>query len=505
MTVFAEENIVMASTSFTFQVVDEKTGRIGEERRIFDPSGTAVVIVDMWNRHWCMTWSHQTASLVPKMNEALRILRELGTKIFWAPTDVADMYAGHPQRESALAVHLLPIPEESQFDCQFDLPEADCHCGPGIECRVDFGWNSMAEGLFIDESDYIVCGTQEVYSLCVDLGVTALLYMGGATNACLTGKPSGIIPMAKAGLEVLFARDFAEAWTSYDPVLGLTPLDGNILAADQLVVSGVPAVRLTQEFKEMGLWREDEFMEAVRFTPWGTQERPYFFRESVTISAAFTGDVPATIFYTLDGSEPDETSIRFEKSLTVSKNVNIKAAAYHRNRKVSTTSEGFFVRIPAPPPAPDIYLDELNPLPRLFPSSHWVYPIGINRSYEGSALRIRGREYFRGLGMRAPCNACYRIEPEYERFVASVGLDDRIVERGYGALAAGDLGIRFRVFIDGKMSAESPAIRISQEPWPVSVEIAPGSAKIDLVVMNLEGPDPLNLGNWINAGFIRRC
>jgi hypothetical protein len=338
----------------------------------------------------------------------------------------------------------------------------------------------------------------------MDLGITALLYMGGATNACMTHKPSGIIPLARTGMEVLFARDFAEAWTSYDLARGFTPADGNVLAADQLVASGVPAVRLTQEFKEMGLWREDDVVEAVRFTPWGAQQRPYFFRESVTIAATFTGNEQASIFYCLDGTEPDENSMLWQKPLTVSKTVNIKAAAYFRNRKVSATSEGFFARMPDPPPAPDIYLDELNPLPRLFPSSHWVYPIGINRSFEGSALRIRGSEYFRGLGMRAPCNVCYRIEPEYGRFVALVGLDDRIVERGHGALVAGSLGIRFRVFIDGKMAAESPAIRISQEPWPVSVEIAPRSAKIDLVVMNLEGPDPLNLGNWINAGFILR-
>jgi hypothetical protein len=62
----------------------------------------------------------------------------------------------------------------------------------------------------------------------------------------------------------------------------------------------------------------------------------------------------------------------------------------------------------------------------------------------------------------------------------------------------------FCLFIDGKPVAESPVMRISQEPWRFDVEIPAGSRLIDVVCMDAGSRNILDYGNWLDAGFITR-
>jgi len=61
----------------------------------------------------------------------------------------------------------------------------------------------------------------------------------------------------------------------------------------------------------------------------------------------------------------------------------------------------------------------------------------------------------------------------------------------------------FAVYIDGDLMAESPTIRISQEPWRFDVKIPQGSKKISLVCVPASGDARENFANWVNADFIR--
>src|SRR5690349_4377507 len=70
---------------------------------------TGVVIVDPWDYHWCITWSHLYASRVPRWNKALECARKMGMQVLWAPTDVASRYVGTPQRERAMGVPYLRV------------------------------------------------------------------------------------------------------------------------------------------------------------------------------------------------------------------------------------------------------------------------------------------------------------------------------------------------------------------------------------------------------------
>ncbi|MFH1265268.1 MAG: hypothetical protein ABIK89_06030, partial [Planctomycetota bacterium] len=47
-------------------------GRAVTETENLDPARAAIVVIDMWDRHWCQTYTARVANMVPRMNETLR-------------------------------------------------------------------------------------------------------------------------------------------------------------------------------------------------------------------------------------------------------------------------------------------------------------------------------------------------------------------------------------------------------------------------------------------------
>src|SRR6185369_8160808 len=52
------------------------------------PARIGVVVVDMWNFHWCKTATMRVDALVPRMNKALDAARDLGMTVMLCPSDV---------------------------------------------------------------------------------------------------------------------------------------------------------------------------------------------------------------------------------------------------------------------------------------------------------------------------------------------------------------------------------------------------------------------------------
>ena len=483
-----------------------------EEIRV-DAATVGVIAIDTWNYHWCMTAAHRLAAMVPRINYIFDCARRMGMSILWAPTDVSSQYVGFAQRERALAVphggrsepldnSVFIVPQTRELYCHFTVKQGMCMCGPGIGCIGNDGHDAIHEGLHIAESDWIVSGLPETYSVCKTLGLKYLIYAGIHTNACVFGKPDALRNLYAAGFTCYLARDLTDALSLYDPDTGMNLDKGTAQAVSDLEVAGVPTVHLEDEMREAGIWDPPKLTEQVRLTPWGTRERPYFFRESVRVTLSTPWLADATIRYSLDDTPSTPESAVYEDPITLTETTSVTADAFRSDLGVGLSSAGYFVRIPATPPGPDVFIDEIAPMPRLFPYPHWFWHPNVNRSFEGKSLRIRGAEYARGLGMRSPANTLYELKTEYSRFVALAGVDDHMLDVDHGCLVARYPSIIFMVYIDGDLVSESPVIRISQEPWPFDVPISPGSRRIDLVATSPGGSSPYNLANWVNAGFL---
>jgi hypothetical protein len=488
-----------AQLSLTLRTRDPKTDEVIITPKKIDPEKIGIVIVDMWNYHWCMTWTEQAGGMTWRMNRALQGARKLGMHVFWGPTDAASMFSGWPQKQRSMAVPYVEVPKARDLKCKFTVPFGKCLCGPGINCITNYGWDGMVPELDIADQDLIVSGTQELYSHCKARGITHLIYFGGATNICLTGKDIGLGPMYRAGLDTIFARDLAFAWTHYDPAASYTPSTGNAQAADDLERGGIPTIFMADELRKRGLWNDAWITEPVRITPAGSRNRPYFFEETVSVSL----DVPylegADIRYTLDGSEPSPSSARFEKPVVLNDTTTLRTAAFRAGKKATLDGQAYFVHMPPRPPEPDVRLDELESVS--VPYARHTWQPKTNLSHEGKPLRVRRKTYENGIGMRAPAFIRYDLKQQWKRFVALAGVDENLLDAVKGKRIARYPSIVFKVYLDGNLSAESPVMRISQEPWRFDVPIRPATRQIVLVCDDAGSRGPYDLGNWVQAGF----
>ncbi|MBL8792919.1 MAG: hypothetical protein JNM56_03370, partial [Planctomycetia bacterium] len=58
----------------------------------WNPKQTAVVICDMWDKHWCACSTKRVGEMAPRMNEVVSALREKGALIIHCPSDTMEFY-----------------------------------------------------------------------------------------------------------------------------------------------------------------------------------------------------------------------------------------------------------------------------------------------------------------------------------------------------------------------------------------------------------------------------
>lgn len=445
------------------------------------------------------------------MNECLDILREQGATVFVCPTDVVDAYVGFPQREDALGIDLLSLPESKSFDCP-DPPN-----GPGCaclqRCRGNYGWNALNPNFRLAPSDLMPNSRAALYTLTKQRNITHLLYMGVHTQVCLLGKDIGLRNMKALDFDCILARDLTDSHPDYNLEKNVTPDDLTARTVAHFEQYLCPTVNLKDELVRMGVWTSKKQTEPVRAAPWGTVTRPHLFDQQTVVTLTSPLIPEATIHFTANGDRPTANATRFESPLTLRQTTTLRAQAFHGETPVGTESTFVYWLRPTQPPMPDMFLAERIPLSSLGPGhspsdkDHRLSPGSrapqVNRSNRGRPLRLNGREYSHGMGVHAPNRLAYRIEPQWKRFVAEVGIDENIA----AVNNASDLGclpsVVFRVFLDGLLVAESPVMRFMHPSWRFDVDIPDGTKQIVLASLPTADGNREDLANWVNAGFLK--
>ena len=89
------------------QVVDpsDRDGGYHEHNETlqWDSTKTAIVVCDMWDKHWCAGATSRVAEMAPRMNEVLTAARNRGVLIIHCPSDTLEFYKNTPQRLLAQA------------------------------------------------------------------------------------------------------------------------------------------------------------------------------------------------------------------------------------------------------------------------------------------------------------------------------------------------------------------------------------------------------------------
>src|SRR5687767_7504136 len=77
--------------------------QMAEKKLRWSSRGTALVICDMWDKHWCEGATRRVGEMAPRMNEVVAKARSQGVFIIHCPSDTMKFYENTPQRKLAQA------------------------------------------------------------------------------------------------------------------------------------------------------------------------------------------------------------------------------------------------------------------------------------------------------------------------------------------------------------------------------------------------------------------
>ncbi len=194
---------------------------IANEIQQWNPTETAIIICDMWNRHWCKGATERVGEMAPFMNNVLTIARNKGVLIVHAPSDCIKYYKIHPARKyaqkfkSSKAEKLVcedKLTSEKDAVWPIDQSDGGCDCFPA--CKEGGPWTHEIDALKIEDKDAISDSGVEIAGLFDHQKIKNVILMGVHTNMCVIGRSFGLRNMVRLGMNVVLMRDLTD--TMYD-------------------------------------------------------------------------------------------------------------------------------------------------------------------------------------------------------------------------------------------------------------------------------------------------
>jgi nicotinamidase-related amidase/type 1 glutamine amidotransferase len=191
---------------------------ITEQTVKWDSKKTAIIVCDMWDKHWCRGASERVAEIAPRMNEVLKEARRRGVTIIHAPSDTMAFYKDYPQRKKAQQAPKSKQPEgintwkslNMAKEGPLPIDDSDGGCNDVPQCANYKAWKSETPLLEIAEEDYISDSGEEIYNVLEQLGIDNVILLGVHTNMCVLGRPFSIRQMVSLRKNVLLMRDMTD-------------------------------------------------------------------------------------------------------------------------------------------------------------------------------------------------------------------------------------------------------------------------------------------------------
>ena len=180
-----------------------------------DPAKTAIVITDMWDKHWCRGATERVGQIALRMEPLLEKARAAGVLMIHAPSETMDFYAGTEGRRLAQSAPHVDPPEAAPLhDPPLPIDDSNGGCDtPGdTEHRA---WSRETPLLTIAPGDVISDRGTEIYNVLRQRGIDTVFYMGVHANMCILNRTFGIRQMARWGIHCILVRDLTDAM--YEP------------------------------------------------------------------------------------------------------------------------------------------------------------------------------------------------------------------------------------------------------------------------------------------------
>ena len=179
------------------------------------PSKTAIVVTDMWDKHWCKGATHRVGLIAQRMEPLLAVARGAGILIIHAPSETMDFYQDAPGRLLAEnAPRTVPPAELTLADAPLPIDDSDEGCDtPGDKPHK--AWSRETEALTIAPGDVISDQGEEIYNVLRQRHIDTVLFMGVHANMCILNRSFGVRQLSKWGLRCVLVRDLTDAM--YNP------------------------------------------------------------------------------------------------------------------------------------------------------------------------------------------------------------------------------------------------------------------------------------------------
>jgi nicotinamidase-related amidase/type 1 glutamine amidotransferase len=189
----------------------------------WNPKQTAIVICDMWDKHWCDGATKRVGEMAPRMNAVVNAARAKGVFIVHAPSDCMSFYKDAPQRKLAQqAPKAANLPADISGWCRkidneppLPIDDSDGGCDDVPAARNYRAWTRQHPAIEVTDADAVSDSGVEIWNLMEQRGIKNVIVMGVHTNMCVLGRPFGLRQMAKHGRNVVLARDLTDAM--YNP------------------------------------------------------------------------------------------------------------------------------------------------------------------------------------------------------------------------------------------------------------------------------------------------
>ncbi len=215
----------------------------------WNPKETAIIICDMWNKHWCQGATDRVTEMAPFMNNVVSIAREKGVLIVHAPSECIGYYKNDPARKlgqkykSKKAISLISDNKlESEKDALWPIDQSDggCDCSP--ECKQGNPWTRQIDLIKISEKDAISDSGVEIAGLFNQKGIKNVILMGVHTNMCVIGRSFGLRNMVRLGMNVVLMRDLTDAMYDSKQKPNVSHFTGNSLINEYIETYVCPTI-----------------------------------------------------------------------------------------------------------------------------------------------------------------------------------------------------------------------------------------------------------------------
>jgi nicotinamidase-related amidase len=220
--------------------------------REFPYAETAILLCDVWDKHWCTGASKRVDEMAPIMDSVIKVAREKGVQIIHAPSDTMDFYADTPHRKRVLDSQQIEPPDPIDIqEPPLPIDDSDGGCDTGAE-RQYKAWSSQHAAIEIVDDDIISDNGREIYSYMKHRGIENLIIMGVHTNMCVLGRSFGIRQMTRWGVRCVLVRDLTDAMYNPERAPYVTHKRGTELVVEHIEKYWCPTIVYKDIIKEPG-------------------------------------------------------------------------------------------------------------------------------------------------------------------------------------------------------------------------------------------------------------